>query len=176
MLNKLRFNLALLALALAALVGGMLAAQPAHAGALTDYYENKQVDWLIRGQTFTPPATHYLALGTNVCSDSGTPTEPVGNAYARVGVAASLANWAGTQSAGSTTASSGTSGTTSNNIAATWTASTGPWNTLQSVWFMDAATAGNALVCINLTASLNVSGAGFTVSFPAAALSVQVDN
>ena len=171
-MKSIRLNLVAILLGLACFAASFYA----HAGALTDDYENKQVDWLIRGQAYTPPATHHLALGTNTCSDSGTPTEPVGNAYARVAVAASLANWAGTQSAGSTTASTGSGGTTSNNVAATWAESAGAWNTLQSVWFMDAASAGNALVCINLTAPLNVSAAGFTVSFPAASLSVQVDN
>ena len=171
-MKSIRLNLVAILLGLACFA----ASYHAHAGALTDHYENKQVDWLIRGQAYTPPATHHLALGTNTCSDSGTPTEPVGLGYARVAVAASLANWAGTHGAGTTVASTGTSGTTSNNIAATWSASTGAWNTLQSVWFMDAASAGNALLCINLTASLNVSGSGFTVSIPAAALSVQVDN
>lgn len=171
-MKSIRINLAALLLGAICLLGGSIA----HAGAASDYLENKQVDWLIRGQAYTPPANHHLALGTNTCSDAGAPTEPVGNAYSRVAVAASLANWAGTQSTGSTTASTGTGGTTSNNNAITWSASTGAWGNLQSVWFMDASTSGNALYCINLTASLNVSGSGFTVAFPAAALSVQVDN
>jgi hypothetical protein len=32
--------------------------------AMTDYLENKLVDWLLRGQSFTPPATLYVALFT----------------------------------------------------------------------------------------------------------------
>lgn len=153
-------------------------ATPAHAGALTDYTENKLVDWLLRGQTFTPPATSYIALFTDSCTDAGPGTEvsTSGTAYARQAVTASLANWAGTQSAGSTTASSGTGGTTSNNGAITWAWSTAAWGTIQSVGWMDASTAGNRLICINLTASLNVSGSGFTVSFSAGQLSFQIDN
>ena len=136
------------------------------------------MDWLLRGQTFTPPATSYIALFTDSCTDAGPGTEvsTSGTAYARQAVTASLANWAGTQSAGSTTASSGTGGTTSNNGAITWAASTAAWGTIQSVGWMDASTAGNRLICINLTASLNVSGSGFTVSFSAGQLSFQIDN
>lgn len=150
----------------------------AHAGALTDYGENKLVDALLRGQAIGTPATWYVALYTDTCSDSGSGTEvsTSGTAYARQGVTASLANWAGTQSAGSTTASSGTGGTTSNNGAITWSASTAAWGTIQSVGWTDASTAGNRWICINLTSSLAVSGSGFTVSFSAGQLSFQIDN
>lgn len=150
----------------------------AHAGALTDYGENKLVDALLRGQSIGTPVTWYIALYTDTCSDSGSGTEvsTSGTAYARQAVTASLANWAGTQSAGSTTASSGSGGTTSNNNVITWSASTAAWGTIQSVGWADASTAGNRWICINLTSSLAVSGAGFTVSFSAGQLSFQIDN
>ena len=151
---------------------------PVQAGALADYGENKVVDSLLRGQAIGTPATWYIALFTDSCTDAGPGTEvsTSGTAYGRQGVTASLANWAGTQSAGSTVASSGTGGTTSNNNAITWTASTSPWGTIQSVGWMDASTAGNRWICINLTSSLAVSGSGFTVSFAAGQLSFQIDN
>jgi len=151
---------------------------PAHAGALSDYGENKVVDALLRGQTIGTPATWYMALFTTACTDAGPGTEvsTSGTAYARQAVTASLANWAGTQSAGSTTTSSGTGGTTSNNAAITWTASTAAWGTILAVGWMDASTAGNRWICIDLTSSLNVSGAGFTVQFAAGQLQFQIDN
>lgn len=149
---------------------------PAAAGAMNDYAENKALDAFFRGQPLGAPATQFWGLATDTCSDSTAGTEPSGNAYARVSVTASLANWAGSQGTGTTVASSGTSGTTSNNAAITWPASTGAWGTLQSVRLYDAASAGNSWICINLTSSLAVSGTGFTVSFPAAALTFQIDN
>lgn len=150
----------------------------ANAGALTDYGENKTLDALVRGQAIGTPANWYIALFTDTCTDAGPGTEvsTTSTAYGRQLVAASLTAWAGTQAAASTTASSGTGGTTSNNSAITWTASTAAWGTIQSVGWMDASTAGNRWICINLTSPLNVSGSGFTVSFPAAALSFQIDN
>lgn len=177
-MHKLRLNLVVAFVATLILGAAYLFSGSAHAGALTDYLENKGIDWLMRAQAFTPPASPAYALSTGTCSDSGAPVEPSGNGYTRITYAASLANWAGTQAAASTTASSGTGGTTSNNAAITWSASTGAWGTLQSVWQMDSATvgAGNALWCITLTSSLNVSGSGFTVSFPAASLQLQIDN
>lgn len=151
---------------------------PLGAAALTDYGENKSVDALIRGQALGAPATWYLALFTTTCTDAGPGTEvsTVGTAYGRQAVTASLANWAGTQSAGSTAASSGTGGTTSNNVAITWSASTASWGTIEAVGWMDAASAGNRWVCINLDAPVTVGGAGFTLSFSIGTLTFQIDN
>lgn len=146
------------------------------AGALTDYAENKIIDSMLRGQAIGSPASFYIGLATDTCTDSGAGTEPSGNAYSRVVVSSSLTNWAGTQSAGSTTASSGSNGTTSNNNAISWPASTGAWGNLQSVRWYDAASGGNSWICINLTTPLNVSGSGFTVSFTAGQLQFQIDN
>ena len=155
-----------------------LSAFAAHAGALADPGENKLLDAVMRGQTLGAPATQFWALFTDTCTDAGPGTEvsTAGTAYARQSLTASLANWAGTQGAGTTVASTGTGGTTSNNVAITWTASTAAWGTIQSVGLMDASTAGNRWICINLTSSFNVSGSGITVSFPAASLSFQIDN
>ena len=119
--------------------------------AATDYLENKIIDWLLRGQSFTPPATVYVGLFTAAPSDSGGGTEVSGGSYARVGVGSSLANWAGTQSAGSTTASSGTGGQTSNNGAITFPAPTANWGTVSHFGLFDASTAGNLLLQAALT-------------------------
>lgn len=167
-------NLTLAAMAAVALFAASVA--PSLAGPITDYAENKTLDALIRGQTLGAPVTWYLGLTTDACTDAGAGTEPSGGSYARVAVSASLANWAGTQSAGSTTASSGTGGTTSNNATISWPASTAAWGTLVAVRWYDAASAGNPWLCLPLSSSLNVSAAGFTVSFSAGQLQFQIDN
>lgn len=149
-----------------------LVPQGAQAQAFSDYVENKIVDLLLRNQTFTPPATVYVGLSTTACSDSATGTEVTGGNYARVAVTSSLANWAGTQSAGSTTASSGTGGQTSNNAAVSWGVVT--WSGTVTHWFLiDASSGGNLLVCAALTSSKTVNS-GDTVSFGTAALTVTV--
>lgn len=175
-MKSLRNHLLAFVVAIGLVAGGFLSATVAHAGALTDYMENKGVDWLIRGQAFTPPATQYWRLDTTTCTDAGPGTEATGGSYARVAVTASMTNWSGTQGTSTTVASTGTSGTTYNNIAIIWPASTAAWGTLQSVTLTDASTAGNRLACIDLSAPLNVSGAGFTVQLPANSFSFQIDN
>ena len=96
--------------------------------AASNYLENKLVDHLLRGQTLTAPATVYVGLSTTAPGEASFGTEVSGTAYARVAVTSSLANWAGTQGAGTTVASSGTSGLTSNNAAITFpTPGAGGW-------------------------------------------------
>ncbi|MCA2570701.1 hypothetical protein [Microcystis sp. M42BS1] len=112
--------------------------------ALTDTAENQLVDWFFRGQPApTLPASWHVALFTVAPGDSGGGTEVSGGAYARVAVTRNLTNWAGTQSAGSTTASTGNTGATSNNAAITFPAPTANWGTVVAVGLFDAASGGN---------------------------------
>lgn len=144
--------------------------------AKSNYLENKVIDWLLRGQTFTPPATTYVALFTVAPSDTGGGTEVTGGSYARVAVTSSLTNWAGTQAAASTVASSGTNGTTSNNAAITFPAPTANWGSIVAFGLFDAASAGNLLIYGNLTTPKTVNNGDAAPSFPAAALTYQEDN
>jgi len=93
--------------------------------AMTDFLENQLIDQIFRGQSAPTTATLYVGLFTGAPSDAAGGTEVSTNGYARVAVTSSLANWAGTQSAGSTVASSGTGGQTSNNVAITFPTPTG---------------------------------------------------
>lgn len=143
--------------------------------ALSDYVENGIIDWLLRGQSFTPPATVYVGLLTAAPSDAGGGTEVTGGSYARVAVASALANWAGTQSAGSTTASSGTGGTTSNNGAITFPAPTANWGVVTHVGLYDAASGGNLIIHTPLTTAKTINNGDAAPSFAAAALTFQLD-
>jgi hypothetical protein len=145
-------------------------------GAKSDYLENKIIDWLFRGQTYTPPATIYVGLLTSAPTDAGGGTEVSGGSYARVGVASSLTNWAGTQGAGTTTASSGTSGTTSNNAAITFPAPTANWGVVSHFALYDAASGGNMLYYAALTTPKTINNGDAAPSFAAGQLSVQEDN
>jgi len=140
--------------------------------AMSDYLENKLTDHIFRGQSFSAPANVYFALFTAAPSDSGGGTEVSGGSYARVTMATSLANWAGTQSAGSTTASSGTGGASSNNGAITFPTPSANWGTITHFGIFDASSAGNLLFHGALTASKTVNNGDPAPSFAAAALTV----
>lgn len=149
--------------------------QDAHAGNLTDYAENKIDDALFRGQSLGAPATWYVALYTACPTDSASGTEVSGGSYARVAVTASLANFSGTQSAGSTAASSGTGGTISNNVVITFPTATGSWGTINCWGLTDAPTAGNIWIYSTVTTPPTISS-GATPSFSAGSATIQVDN
>jgi hypothetical protein len=138
---------------------------------LSNYVENKILDWLLRAQTYTPVATVYVALFTAAPTAAGGGTEVSGGAYARVGVTSALTAWAGTQSAGSTVASTGTGGVTSNNSTINFGTTTASWGTVTSFALFDASTAGNLIIFGNLTTSLSCPS-GATVSFSAASLTL----
>jgi hypothetical protein len=137
---------------------------------MSDYLENKLVDLTLRGQAFTAPATLYFGLHTSATTDAGGGTEVTGGSYARKAVTASLANFAGTQAAASTTASSGTGGVTSNNGLIDFPAPTANWGTVThwSVW--DASTSGNMLFHGALTTAKTINNGDAAPSFAAAAL------
>ena len=144
-------------------------------GCYANYLRNKLLDYLFRAQTYSAPATTYLALFISSPTATTPGSEVAGTGYARVGITSGLAAWAGTQSAGSTSASSGSSGTTSNNAAINFPTPTASWGTVTSVELLDASTAGNRLLFGDLTVSKSVE-AGNSVPFPIGALSIQFDN
>jgi len=148
--------------------------------AFTDYAENQFTDWFFRGQPLTPPATLYFALMTATPTDAAAGTEVVvsaGTNYSRPSVAASLANWAGTQSAGSTTASTGTGGTTSNNGVITFPVpGTTNWGVIVGVALMDAPSGGNIWIYGALTTSKTVNAGDPAPVFSAGDFQFQWDN
>ena len=137
----------------------------------SNYLENKLTDHVLRGTTFTSPATIYVSLHTANPADDATGTEVSGGAYARVAITANTTNWSGTQSAGSTSASSGTGGASSNNGAITFpTPSGGNWGVVTHFGIWDALTTGNLLVFGALGTSKTINDGDAAPAFAAAAL------
>lgn len=155
--------------------------------AMSDFLENKLIDWLFRAQAIgitgasagagSGPTTLYIGLYTANPTDTGGGTEVAGNNYGRASVTSAMGatGWAGTQSAGSTVASSGTGGTTSNNGVITFATPSASWGTVTGFGVFDAVSGGNLLIWGALTAS-KVINSGDTVTFPAGSLSFQIDN
>lgn len=140
--------------------------------ALSNFAENKLIDMFFRGQAAPTTTTLYVALFLSAPVDATPGVEPTGNDYARVGVASSLNSWAGTQGVGSTTASSGTGGVTSNNVSITFaTPSPVGWGLVTHFGLFDAATNGNMLIhgALSQTKTIN---AGDSVVFPAGSLQI----
>jgi hypothetical protein len=157
-------------LALQTLIVTVMAfAPPAHAQATGDYLENQVIDTIFRAQATSLGANIFIGLSTAACSDSSVGTEVSGGSYARVSVARSLANWAGTQGAGTTVASTGTGGVTSNNTTITFPTPSAGWGVVTHVFAADAGSGSNILFCTPLTVSKTINS-GDAVTFPAATL------
>jgi hypothetical protein len=124
---------------------------------LTDWTENNFLDFLLRGQAWTLPADLHIGLFTVAPTDAGGGTEVTGGSYARVAITRSLANWAGTQSAGSTTASTGTGGQTSNNGTVTFAAPTANWGTVVAIGVFTASSGGNLVFWAPLGTSKTIN-------------------
>lgn len=105
------------------------------------------------------------------------PTLGVGS-YARQIVVSSLVNWAGTQGAGTTTTSSGTSGLTSNNSPITFPSPTADWVAAPGVaWgiaLYDAASGGNLLYWGPLGSPASVVNSASAINFANTQLQLQL--
>lgn len=145
---------------------------------MTNYLRNKIVDWLHRGQSFTPPATMYVRLCSTAPNAAVSGTELSGTGYAAVAIAASLTTWAATNADGSTVnPSSGTNGTTSNVATINFGTAGSAWGTASHWELWDAPTGGNRLfygviVDPSGTPTPRSIGNGDPVSFPANSLRV----
>ena len=152
----------------------------------TDAFENKQIDFLFRGQALglanataaagTGPSKWYVGLFTAAGSDATPGAEVSGNGYVRVAYDCTLANWAGTQGAGSTTVSTGSSGTTSNNNPITFPAPTGPWGQVVEWGIFDSSTGGTECIRAQLGAPKTINLGDPAPSFAAGMLTYQNDN
>lgn len=145
--------------------------------AFSDFLENKLVDFLLRAQALgitgasagagSGPSSVYVCLHSGDPTDAAAANEITGNGYARVQVTSSLANWAGTQGAGTTTASTGTGGATSNNNVVTFPNPTpSGWGSITHAALRDAVTGGNLLFHGPLQVPKTVN-AGDPPTFPA---------
>lgn len=140
--------------------------------AMSDYLENKLTDLILRGQAFTAPATLYVGLFTAAPSDAGGGTEVTGGNYSRASFTGNLTNWSGTQGAGTTTASSGTGGQSSNNGAVAFPTPSASWGNVTHFGIFDAASGGNLLFHGALSAAKTINNGDPAPSFAAAALSI----
>jgi hypothetical protein len=111
----------------------------------TDYLENRLIDHLFRGTTFTKPAALYIALFTSAPSDADVGMEVTGAGYAR-GAMASIDATGKATPGGVAGASSGSSGQTSNAIEIGFPIPTASWGTVVAMGVYDTSTGGNLLV------------------------------
>ena len=143
---------------------------------MSNYLENKLIDFLFRGASFSAPGTLYVALCTSAPSDSSTGStiaEVSGGNYSRQSITSNTTNWYTTNGDNGAT-SSGSNGTTGNAGTLTWSGVT--WSgTVTDVAICDASSGGNVLFYAPLAAAKTVAS-GDSISFAANSLTIQIDN
>lgn len=140
-----------------------------------DYLENKFIDHVFRGRSYTVPSTIYVALLTAAPTDAGGGTEVSGGSYARVLVGPSDTTWNATQGGTPAAASSGSSGATANAGSVTFPSPTGNWGVCTHFGIYDASTAGNLLYWAALATAKTVNSGDAAPVFAAGALTVTED-
>jgi hypothetical protein len=130
----------------------------------TDAAEALLLDHIFSDPVWTPPATWYLAVSSTTPTEAGGNfTEPVGNNYARIALAA--ADWAA--------AVTGQPSTKTNLNPIQFLQASGSWGLLTHFGLFDALTVGNLRFWGPLGASKSVAF-GDTAAFAAGTLIVQL--
>lgn len=132
-------------------------------GSKSNYLENAILNHVLGAQTYTPPATVYVALYTVAPGETGGGTEVSGGGYARAAVANNTTNWPTTST-----------GTKSNGTVITFPQATAPWGTIVAWAIFDAATGGNMLFYGDVSPSRAVNS-GDVAQFAAGALTFTED-
>jgi hypothetical protein len=151
---------------------------------MSDWLENRLIDFIFRAQPYTLPDNLYVALyATPIADDFGAagaspPEELSGEGYARAVIPRSPLAWAGTQGVGftePTEPSWGTTGRTSNNVPIQFPAATGDWGT--ALWWAihDAPTGGNMLYYGELLYPRTIYPGDVPVSFGPGDMAVWID-
>jgi hypothetical protein len=122
---------------------------------ISDYYENKILDHMLRGTAFTPPSTVYVSLHTADPGETGT-NELTGGGYSRKPV----------------TFNAPSEGSMTNSADIDFPNM--PAATITHVGLWDAASAGNCLWTGALPAP-KTTNAGDTFRIPAGQLTVSLD-
>jgi len=133
---------------------------------LSDYFANKLIDLIWRGQSYSMPANLYAAYTTDAPTNAGGGTEPGVGDYARVAIPSTLSGWGPTQGDLSTDASSGTSGRIGNRAAVIFPSPTADQGTATHGKLMDASSGGNLMIWRALAASKSIVSGGPAPRFP----------
>jgi hypothetical protein len=134
---------------------------------MSNYLEEKILNSLFRGVSYSAPSSVYIALCTETVDDTddgSTLAEPTGTGYARKAVVSNATSWTAPDQ----------DGTIKNSEEIKW--GSVQWNaTIKAIAICDALSNGNVLFWGALTASKVVT-ADDSISFAPNTLSIQIDN
>ena len=125
---------------------------------LSDYLENKLLDHVLRGTSYTSPTTVYVGLYTSDPGDDNSGTEVSGGSYARQVLAVTTAS----------------AGIVTSDADVTFPQATANWGTISHIGLLDALTSGNLLMHTSLTTSKTIE-LGDIFKIPTGNLTAELD-
>lgn len=134
-------------------------------GSKSNLLENALLDHVLGGGDYPRPASVYIALFSDECTDAGPGTEFSGGAYARVGIDNAASEWG---------AASDNSNQKVNANDISFATATAGWGGACSFGIFDDLSAGSMLYWSNLSASKQIDS-GDTAKFPAGCIMITED-
>lgn len=129
----------------------------------SDYLENKILNFIFNGGSFTAPATVYIGLFTSAPTDAGGGTEVSGGSYARVAITCNTGNFPTTST-----------GLIQNANVHNFAQASAGWGTVVAFGIFDALSSGNLLYWGTISPSKTVAS-GDTLSIATNQLQVSED-
>jgi hypothetical protein len=132
----------------------------------SDFLHQVSMEFLLKGGTWTPPATLFVALNTTVPTLAGTggiEVSKVGTGYDRVPIQNAPGSWTGP---------SGANKEYANAADLVFGVPTANWGTINGASIYDAQTGGNLLYVSYLTAPKTVSNGDGSPKFSAGQLRI----
>lgn len=134
--------------------------------AMSDVLENKLIDHIFRGMSWSAPTNLYVALYTSATDDADGGTEVSGGNYGRAALNPLFSNWEGTNAEVTNTPSAGTSGHTQNAVAINFNAPSANWGQVTHFGIHTSASGtGNRLFHGSLTTPKTINNGDPAPSF-----------
>ena len=143
---------------------------------MSNFLENKLIDFLFRQQTYTPPTALYFGLFTTPPTDSTPGVEPAAPSYSRAGTATGLTMFSSTNAPDDTEISAGSSGITYNQQNIVFPDPEEEWGAVTHVGVFDAITGGNYLFWGELIHPRDFVVGDVNIQFQPGEISFRIDN
>lgn len=143
---------------------------------LSNEFENQLLDYLFRGQPFSPPTSIFVALFKSEATDAEPGEEVSAPSYARAEVPCTLTDWSSTNASDNTDPSTGTEGVIYNITSAVFPDPLEDWGVVVHVGLFDQSTGGNYLMHAPLVSPKDIVAGDANIMFDAEYVSLEIDN
>lgn len=143
---------------------------------MSNDFENKLLDYLFRGGSFTAPTKVYVGLFTTPCTDKSPGVEVNTPSYTRAEILCNMNAWSATNDPNHTGPSTGVSGVIFNISEIAFPDPQENWGTVSHIGMFTANTGGEYMFWARLTTPRDFVLGDTNIKFKPGELSIQIDN